>query len=163
MVFDGHQNRMMTFCRRLRPASRRSCYVVRSFDTDSSGNHQFPRQPLACIHTGSPETEICGQPLLARISGSLDTTELIDLRDYVLLHMLWDTGMHAGELVNLTLDNLDQAWQTLRITHATFGEWRDIGFGKEAHKYLTRYLALCLPKPAMEGDWRLFLASTVFL
>lgn len=95
---------------------------------------------------------------LAVIFGSLDTTELIDLRDYVLLRTLWDTGMREGELVNLTLDDLDLARQTLRITHAKFGKWRDIGFGRETHKYLTRYLSLCRPEPVLAGDRHLFLA-----
>ena len=95
---------------------------------------------------------------LDRIFSSLDTTEVIDLRDYVLLHTLWDTGMREGELVNLTLDDVDMTRMTIRITHAKFGKWRDIGFGKETHKYLTRYLSHCRPEPAVKGDRHLFLS-----
>lgn len=66
--------------------------------------------------------------------------------------------MREGELVNLTLDDVDLMRLTIRITHAKFGKWRDIGFGKETHKYLTRYLSLCRPEPALAGDRHLFLS-----
>jgi site-specific recombinase XerD len=44
---------------------------------------------------------------LAVLFDSLDTTDALDLRDYVLMHTLWDTGMRVGELVALTLDDAD--------------------------------------------------------
>lgn len=92
------------------------------------------------------------------IFGALDTTDAFDLRDYVLLHTLWDTGMRIGELVSLTLDDVDLKACQMRIQHAKFGKWRDIGFGRETHKYLTRYLTLCRPQPIVAGDHHLFLA-----
>ena len=95
---------------------------------------------------------------LTIIFGSLDTTDVFDLRDYVILHTLWDTGMRVGELVALTLDDINLKACQIRIQHAKFGKWRDIGFGRETHKYLTRYLAVCRPGPALDSDRHLLLA-----
>jgi integrase/recombinase XerD len=95
---------------------------------------------------------------LATIFRILKPADPFDLRDYVLLHTLWDTGMRVGELVNLTLSDVDLKSCQIRIQHAKFGKWRDIGFGNETHKYLTRYLTLCRPQPTIEGDQHFFLA-----
>ncbi len=103
-----------------------------------------------------------GDEDLDLIFGALDTADAFDLRDYVVLHTLWDTGMRVGELVALTLDDVDLQSCQIRIQHAKFGKWRDIGFGRETHKYLTRYLTLCRPQPVAEGDRRLFLALDGF-
>lgn len=95
---------------------------------------------------------------LSRIFGCLDTADAFDLRDYVILHTLFDTGMRVGELVVLTLDDVDLRGCQIRIAHAKFGKWRDIGFGRETHKYLTRYLSLCRPEPVLPGKRHLFLS-----
>lgn len=94
---------------------------------------------------------------IARIFGYLNPADSFELRDYVVLHTLWDTGIRVGELVNLTLDDVDLKSAQMRIQHAKFGKWRDIGFGRETHKYLTRYLSLCRPEPAVADDRHLFL------
>src|SRR5258706_14253078 len=44
---------------------------------------------------------------IRRIFASLDATDPFGLRDYVLLHTLWDTGLRVGELWSLTLDARD--------------------------------------------------------
>jgi integrase/recombinase XerD len=46
----------------------------------------------------------------------------------------------------------------IRIDHAKWGKWRDIGFGKQTQKYLSRYLSVCRPEPAVEGDRHFFLS-----
>lgn len=134
---------------------------VKTFAAWLAEERYTPSHVLASVKTPkADETPISpfSDEELDRIFGALDTTDVIDLRDYVLLHTLWDTGMREGELVNLTLDDVDLARMTIRITHAKFGKWRDIGFGKETHKYLTRYLSLCRPEPTTEGDRHLFLS-----
>jgi len=57
---------------------------------------------------------------LDRIFGALDTSDQIDLRDYVLLHTLWDTGMREGELVNLTLDDVVATRPAFHLATLTF-------------------------------------------
>ncbi len=95
---------------------------------------------------------------IRRIFSSLDPTDVFGLRDYVLFHTLWDTGLRVGELVTLTLDDIDLQRCEIRVAHAKFGKWRDVGFGKQTHKYLTRYLNMARPQPAIEGDGHFFLS-----
>ncbi len=98
------------------------------------------------------------QEELDALFGALDVTDTLEFRAFVLLHTLWDTGMRVGELVALTLDDVNLRTCEIRIAHAKWGKWRDIGFGKQTQKYLTRYLAVCRPEPAIEGDRHFFLS-----
>ncbi len=98
------------------------------------------------------------QDELDTIFAAFDTTDAVELRDYVLLHTLWDTGMRVGELVALTLDDVDLKDCGIRIDHAKWGKWRDIGFGKQTQKYLARYVSVCRPEPVIEGDRQFFLS-----
>lgn len=98
------------------------------------------------------------QEELDTIFGAFDLSDALDLRDYVLLHTLWDTGMRVGELAALTLDDMDLKACAIRIDHAKWGKWRDIGFGKQTQKYLARYVSVCQPEPAIEGDRHFFLS-----
>lgn len=95
---------------------------------------------------------------LDAIFEALDLTDAVELRDYVMLHTLWDTGMRAGELVACTLDDVDLKNCEIRIGHAKWGKWRDIGFGKQTQKYLSRYVSVCRPTPTVEGDAHFFLS-----
>jgi integrase/recombinase XerD len=95
---------------------------------------------------------------IARIFEAVDPTDVFGLRDYVLLLTLWDTGLRVGELVNLTLDDVNVQLGEIRVVHAKFGKYRDIGFGRQTHKYLTRYLSMGRPDSAVEGDRHFFLS-----
>ncbi len=88
----------------------------------------------------------------------LDLTDTAEFRDFVVLHTLWDTGMRVGELVDLTFDDVNLKECEIRVDHAKWGKWRDIGFGKQTQKYLSRYLAMCRPMPVIEGDKHFFLS-----
>jgi integrase/recombinase XerD len=98
------------------------------------------------------------QEELDQIFEAFDLTDAVELRDYVLLHTLWDTGMRVGELAALTLDDVDPKTCDIRIAHAKWGKWRDIGFGKQTQKFLSRYVSVCRPEPPTEGDRTFFLA-----
>ncbi len=98
------------------------------------------------------------QEELDAIFGVLDLGDAFQLRDYVILHTLWDTGMRVGELVALTLEDIDLKNCEIRVDHAKWGKWRDIGFGKQTQKHLTRYLSACRPEPSIEGDRHFFLS-----
>jgi site-specific recombinase XerD len=98
------------------------------------------------------------QDELNAIFSAFDLTDSFGLRDYVMLHTLWDTGMRAGELVALTLGEVDLKLCEIRIDHAKWGKWRDIGFGKQTQKYLTRYVTSGRPDPTLDGDTHLFLS-----
>jgi site-specific recombinase XerD len=134
---------------------------LKTFASWLAQEHYTPEHRLAAIKLPKvDETPI--EPFtdadLDVIFRSLNPTDPCDLRDYVVLHTLWDTGMRVRELVALTLDDVDLKTRQMRIQHAKFGKWRDIGFGKETQKYLTRYFTLSRPEPAIAGDRHLFLS-----
>ncbi len=91
------------------------------------------------------------------IFAALDVTDTWQFRDYVIMHTLWDTGMRIRELVALTVDDFDLKTCEIRIDHAKWGKWRDIGFGKQTQKYLTRYLTMARAEPLIEGEKHFFL------
>lgn len=95
---------------------------------------------------------------LDAIFGALDRTDAVDLRNYVILHTLWDTGMRAGELIDRTLDDVYLKTCEIRIAHAKWGKWRDIGFGKQTQKFLSRCVSVCRSIPMVEGDRHFFLS-----
>ncbi|HEY1387552.1 MAG TPA: tyrosine-type recombinase/integrase [Ktedonobacterales bacterium] len=133
---------------------------IKAFASWLAAEHYTPTNVLASVRLPkADETPIepFSDEALACIFGYLNPADAFDLRDYVVLHLLWDTGMRVGELVNLTLDDVDLKSCQIRIQHAKFGKWRDIGFGRETHKYLTRYLSLCRPEPAIASDRHLLL------
>lgn len=150
------------------PTEQLSASAVRNYIRDLKAfaswlveEHYTPVHVLSGVRTPKAD-EAPAEPFtddeLSAIFRSLDVTDLFDLRDYIIMHTLWDTGMRVGELVALTVDDLDLTACQIRVQHAKFGKWRDIGFGKETHKYLTRYLTLCRPAPRVEGDRHLFLS-----
>jgi integrase/recombinase XerD len=123
--------------------------------------HYTPGDVLADVRKPkADETPITPFPddEIQRIFASLDTTDVFDLRDFVILHTLWDTGLRVGELVALTLDDVDLQHGEIRVAHTKFGKWRDIGFGTQTHKYLMRYLSLGRPQPAIADERHFFLA-----
>ena len=44
---------------------------------------------------------------LEAIFGALAITDSFQFRDFVILHTLWDTGLRVGEMIALTLDDVD--------------------------------------------------------
>jgi site-specific recombinase XerD len=98
------------------------------------------------------------QAELDAIFGALDLTEAVGLRDAVILHTLWDTGLRMGELVDRTVDDVDLKRGEMRIDHAKWGKWRDLGFGKQTQKYVARSVSVGRPVPVLEGDRHLFLS-----
>ena len=62
------------------------------------------------------------------------------LRDEAAVRLLADTGMRAGELVGLDVDDVDLRRRVVVVTRAKGGKHRVSGFGPEAARALDRYL-----------------------
>jgi site-specific recombinase XerD len=66
------------------------------------------------------------------------------MRDRAILSVLLDTGIRAGELCGLTLNNVYLHPNEAYIkVHGKGNKWREVGLGKKAraalHRYITRY------------------------
>lgn len=97
------------------------------------------------------------QEELDAIFAALDITDTWQFRDYVILHTLWDTGMRISELIGLTVDDINLKECEIRIDHAKWGKWRDVGFGKQTQKYLARYLTMARAEPISVMEKHFFL------
>jgi integrase/recombinase XerD len=95
---------------------------------------------------------------LATIFAALDPSDPFKLRDYTLLHLLLDAGLRVGEVVRLTLDDVNLQDCTIQVARTKNRRWRTVGFGKQTHKYLMRYLSMGRPKPKDRNDRHLFLS-----
>jgi integrase/recombinase XerD len=62
------------------------------------------------------------------------------LRDEAAIRLLADTGMRAGELIALALDDVDLRRRLVTVTRAKGGKHRISAFGPEAARALDRYL-----------------------
>src|SRR5205085_4748915 len=64
-------------------------------------------------------------------------------RDRTIVALLLDTGIRAGELCTLTLDNLylDNPHDAYIRVHGKGDKWREVGLGVETLKMLRKYLA----------------------
>lgn len=65
---------------------------------------------------------------------------LIDARDNAILHFLLDTGVRAGELCDLQIEDVLFRTNSATIRHGKVGKTRDIYFGKRTRRALRRYL-----------------------
>jgi site-specific recombinase XerD len=83
---------------------------LQAFATWLAEEQYTPGQVLMGVRVPKVD-EIPAEPFsdeeLAALFDSLDTTDALDLRNYVIMQTLWDAGMHMGEPVALTLDDID--------------------------------------------------------
>jgi len=69
-----------------------------------------------------------------------DTTTALGLRDRAILEVLYATGLRASELTGLALDGLDLELGVVRV-FGKGGKERLVPLGREARRWVTRYLA----------------------
>ncbi len=70
---------------------------------------------------------------------SLDTAKRIGLRNYVLVALLWSTGLRVSELCNLNWQDMDLAESALLVRKGKGGKQRQIFFNERLRKLLIRY------------------------
>lgn len=91
-----------------------------------------------------------------------NTSLPIGIRDRAMLEVLYCTGIRRGELVALTVFDVDLAGGLLRISQAKGGGERIVPLGRQAQKWLRAYLENVRPqlgrrKYGRDGEPRLFL------
>lgn len=118
---------------------------LKAFFTWLVDEDELERSPAARIK--SPRALITPPPVLSDddLTALLRTCRgkaFIDRRDAALLWLLVDTGMRAGEVCNLTLDDIDLNLQVVRVAAATSKtrRGRTAPFGVKTSAALDRYL-----------------------
>lgn len=108
-----------------------------------------PSRPIQRVLTQEEVSRLLEAPNSARRG-------FIRLRDRALLELLYGTGIRAGEVLGLNVNDLDLPEQTLRILRGK-GQNRLIPFGQAAAEALSAYLDWVLPRYSLSGETALFL------
>jgi integrase/recombinase XerD len=110
---------------------------------------------------------LMGQVLSAKDAEKLlaapNTSLPMGVRDRALLEVLYGTGLRRGEVVGLSVFDVDLAGGVLRVQHGKGGKERLVPLGKEAQKWLKLYLEKVRPvlarrRHGRDGEMTLFLA-----
>jgi len=77
-----------------------------------------------------------------KIISSLPTNEFRLLRDSLIIHMLWDTGVRVSELCDLDISQIDQGKFATSIQTKKTGKTRTIVWSQPTHDLLVKYMTL---------------------
>jgi integrase/recombinase XerD len=87
-----------------------------------------------------------------------DTGSAVGLRDRAVLEVLYATGLRASELTGLSLEGLDLELGVVRV-FGKGGKERLVPLGREARRWVARYLEQARPRFARERTGRLVFPS----
>jgi integrase/recombinase XerD len=80
-----------------------------------------------------------------RLVEAPDTSSLMGIRDRAILEILYGTGLRNGEMVNLSLDEIDWGFHCIRLRRGKGGKSRVVPLGEEAEIWLQEYLEKVRP------------------
>ena len=90
---------------------------------------------------GLTDGELAAMIKACRVPAGADRWTAFEcVRDEAVIRLLAETGMRAGELLALTLDDIDLHRRIVTIRHAKGGKHRVSGFGPQAARAVDRYL-----------------------
>jgi integrase/recombinase XerC len=121
---------------------------------------RIPRVLTAQEINGFLDTLAANKPVPRRKNQTAADAKLIPSRDRAILELLYASGLRVSELVGLTLDNVDQKGQMLRVLGKGRKE-RVVPYGGKAQQAFEAYLPLrakLLARPRTKAD-----PSAVFL
>jgi len=95
----------------------------------------IPRVPASQVEPLTPKQ-------VARFLASFDRSNLMDYRDFVACVLVLDTGLRAGEVVAVTLDELDMERQRIKVM-GKGRKRRTVFFGEKVKALLADYLDRC--------------------
>ena len=98
-----------------------------------------PGPLLASPRAGRPLPEVLRQDEAARLLDTADGDEPEDLRDRLVLELLYATGIRVAELCGLDVDDVDRDRRVLRVLGKGAKE-RTVPFGVPAERALDRWL-----------------------
>ena len=113
----------------------RWCVRARYLDHSPASELELPRLPKVLPRPALTVAEVelvMAQPNVATQAG---------LRDRAMLEVLYATGIRRGELVALTIDDVDRTREVLRIREGKGRKGRIVPISPRALRWLDRYLA----------------------
>lgn len=79
-----------------------------------------------------------------RILSVIPENEFMQLRDLLMIRMLWDTGVRVSELCDLDITSVNENQTSAVISTKKTGQKRIIVWSKETHYYLMKYMPIRL-------------------
>lgn len=92
----------------------------------------------------------------SRIIDAIPTNEFLTLRDSIMIHLLWDTGVRVSELCDLNMSQIDEKKTSAVISTKKNGKKRIIVWSEETHKLLMKYMPIRLELEKQSGASSLF-------
>jgi len=87
-------------------------------------------------HRAIPEGEF------RKITALIPTNEFRLLRDKIMIHLLWDTGVRVSELTDINLDQISETKRSAVIRTKKTNKMRIIVWSEETHDLLLKYLPI---------------------
>lgn len=94
-----------------------------------------------------------------KINSVIPMNEFRELRDKVILNMLWDTGVRVSELCDLDISNINENKTSTVISTKKTGKKRIIVWSKETHELLMKYMPIRLQLNKLNGAMALFVGA----
>ncbi|WP_407689672.1 tyrosine-type recombinase/integrase [Mycobacterium sp. HUMS_1102779] len=127
---------------------------VRQFSKWLAAEGEIPSDPLLRLNapkSDTPITPVLTEEQLAALIKACDGKSLKDRRDEAIVRLLAETGMRAGELMALELDDIDPVRGLVTIRRGKGGKGRIAPFGPQTAKALDRYIRLRRTHPGSES------------
>lgn len=103
--------------------------------------------------------QILSQEEIEEIFAQVDTTELLGVRDRVILEIFWATGIRLNELCRLLVEDIDIEQKTVHICSFSSRKERTVPITTSAQKWLETYLSQVRPKLVRQENQRALLVG----
>ncbi|MFC1980606.1 tyrosine-type recombinase/integrase [Chloroflexota bacterium] len=112
---------------------------------------RLPRTEHKVIATFSPEQ-------VKKLLDATDRKTPAGFRDYVMIMLLYDTGIRLSEIINLDFHKIDFS-QSCLVVNGKGNRERTVPFGREVRRMLWRYMSGFRPEPDSPQVVQLFLTD----
>ena len=112
---------------------------------------RLPRTANKVIATFSPEQ-------VKKLLDTIDKKTPAGFRDYVMIMLLYDTGIRLSELISLDYNKIDFS-QSCLVVNGKGNRERTVPFGREVRRALLRYMTSIRPEPDSPQVIQLFLTD----
>jgi site-specific recombinase XerD len=91
-----------------------------------------------------------------KLTSRIPTNDFVSLRNSLIVHLLWDTGVRISELGDLDVTQIDEQKYSTVISTKKTGNKRIIIWSSETHNLLMKYLSVRMELPHQNRTTALF-------